>query len=132
MPQANGNTPRHERRDAGESLIEILLTVVITGLTITALVSSLGTAGNAGNAQRGSVNVDIVMRNFAEATKAAAHDCVVGAALDIDFDPPSGYTVASEPSDPVCPDVMATQLVELAVTGLQGMSQTMDVKVRTP
>ena len=55
-------------RDVGETLIEIVVTIVIVGLTIAALLSSLATVGNAGNAQRRSVQTDVVMRNYAEAT----------------------------------------------------------------
>jgi type II secretory pathway pseudopilin PulG len=121
------------RRDAGETLVEILLTVVITGLTITALISSLGVAGNAGNAQRSSVQTDVVMRNYAEATKAGAQLCVnvVGATYIVDYVAPPGFTVATNPADKVCP-IAVTKLLELKVTGPMGFHETMQIRVRTP
>jgi hypothetical protein len=122
------------RDDAGETLVEILLTVVITGLTITALVSSLGVAGNAGNAQRGSVQTDVEMRNYAEATKAAARLCADGpsATYDVVYVPPVGFTAVTDPDDNLCPAVTDTKSLELTITGPQGANQTMGIKVRTP
>jgi len=121
-----------ERRDSGETLVEILITVVITGLTVTALVSSLGVAGNAGNVHRSSVESDVVMRNYAEATKAAVRGCVAGAPYTVVYVPPAGFTVATQPTAHVCPNLDATQLVAITVDGPLGVHQTMDIKVRTP
>jgi Tfp pilus assembly protein PilV len=121
-----------ERRDAGETLIEILFTVVITGLTITALIASLATAGNAGNVQRNSLRGDIVMRNYAEATKAAAQTCVAGATYTVVYTPPTGFTSTTVPTGTVCPAVATPRLLQLVVTGPLGLRETMQVKVSTP
>ena len=120
------------RRDSGETLIEILLTVVITGLTFTALIASLATAGNAGNAQRASVASDVVIRNYAEATKAATQQCVAGGAYTVAFVPPTGFTAIASPATTICPAVTATQVLQLTVTGPQGFHETMQIEVRTP
>lgn len=123
-----------KRGDLGETLIEILLTVVITGLTVTALISSLGTAGNAGNFQRSSVQTDIVMRNYAESTKAAAQLCVPGAPYSVVYTAPTGFTATVEAASGVgiCPSVDSTQALTLVVTGPMGLRSTMQIKVRTP
>jgi hypothetical protein len=133
-----------ERQDVGESLVEILLTVMITGLTITALLASLATAGNAGNAQRNSVQGDLVMRNFAEAMKAGAASCVGGANFSVEYEEPPGFdvvvkyvgppplSVVTEPATGVCPNVETPQLVQLEVSGPQGLFETMQLKIRTP
>jgi type II secretory pathway pseudopilin PulG len=120
------------RGDGGETLIEILLTIVIVGLTITALISSLATAGNAGNVQRISVEADVVMRNYAEATKAAAQkDCVLGAAsYNVVYAEPTGFKVAGAGN--ACPSTTTHQKLTLTVTGPTGLEAKMDVKVRTP
>jgi type II secretory pathway pseudopilin PulG len=129
------------RRDAGETLVEILLTVVITGLAITALISSLAVAGNTGNVQRSSVQTDVEMRNYAEATKAAVlQACTVGGATyTVGYTPKIGFTVSTSttpddgnPTGGVCPNVATTQLLTLKVTGPLGLNQEMDIKVRTP
>lgn len=123
---------RRDNDDGGETLVEILLTVVIVGLTVTALVSSLGNAGNAGNVQRSSVQIDTVMRNYAEATKVAVQGCVAGSTYVVSYLPPTGFTVAAQPTGGACPPVSATTLVRLDVGGPLGLHQSMQISLRTP
>ncbi len=120
------------RGDGGETLIEILLTIVIVGLTITALISSLATAGNAGNVQRISVQADVVMRNYAEATKAAAQkDCVVETdTYSVVYVAPPDFSATGAGND--CPSALTPRLLTLTVTGPLGLEETMEVRVRTP
>jgi type II secretory pathway pseudopilin PulG len=119
-------------RDVGDTLIEILLTVVILSLTITALLASLATAGNAGNVQRNSVQADLVLRNYAEATKAATQGCIAAAGYTVVFTPPTGFTATSVPTTTTCPAVTTPRLVQLVVTGPLGLRETLQIKVATP
>jgi type II secretory pathway pseudopilin PulG len=127
-------TPRSptRHRDVGDTLVEILLTIVITGLTMTALLSSLANAGNAGNVQRTSVQADVVMRNYAEATKLAALSCTAGAAFVVAYTPPPGYAVTATPAGSSCPDTVAGTVLRLAVVGPLGVRESMQIEVRTP
>ena len=118
-------------RDRGDTLLEFVLTVVITAITVTALVSALATAGTAGQAQRNSVSTDTVMRNYAEASKAVARGCTAGAPFVVPFDAP-GFKVATTPSPVLCPAPTTTQQLELSVTGPTGVKQVMSIKIRTP
>ena len=123
------------REDFGETLVEVMLTIVIIGLTITALLSSLATVGNAGNSQRISVQGDIVMRNYADAAKAAADDCIAGAQLAVTYPVtqaplPPGFSLPTGASG-TCPAVGTTTLT-LVVVGPRGFRDSMDIKVRTP
>ena len=118
--------------DIGETLIEILLTVVIVGLTFTALFSVLANTVNAGNAQRLSVQTDVVMRNYAEATKAATQACVAGAAYTVSYVPPTGFSVATSPTATVCPPLATPLLLTLTVRGPVVAATTMQIKVSTP
>jgi type II secretory pathway pseudopilin PulG len=124
------------RGDGGETLVEILFTVVIIGLTVTALISALGTAGNAGNVQRNSVQADLVMRNYAEATKAAAQGCPTGVTFAAVYPSPlpSGFNVAG--GFGICPSVNSplinTLRLTLTVTGPSGLLKIMQMTVRTP
>ncbi len=131
------------RQDVGETLIEILLTVVLVGMTFTALFSSLAMAGNAGNAQRNSVQADVVMRNFAEATKAAAQACVIGGTYTVVYPVPlpAGFAVSVTGTGAgtgagvasTCPPVATPQLLTLKVTTpVAGLAPTMQIKVITP
>lgn len=118
------------RGDRGETLVEILLTVIIVGLTVTALVSSLATVSNAGNSQRNSVRADVELRNYAEKTKLATQNCVAGAPYTVTYVPPTGYTVGSN-SDGKCPDTGAKP-VKLTIDGPSGLHDSLDIWVRTP
>lgn len=118
------------RTDIGETLIEIVFTIVIIGLTVTALLSSLATAGNAGNAQRTSVQGDYVLRNYASATKAATQSCVAGAGYSLSYTPNALYPVSGAGS--VCPPTSAPQSLTLTVTGPRGYTDSVVVMVRTP
>src|ERR1043165_7327663 len=119
------------RGDRGETLVEILFTVIIVGLTVTALVSSLATLSNAGNSQRNSVRADVVLRNYAEATKLATQNCVAGAAYTITYAAPTGYAVSNTGSG-TCPPAAAASVMTLTVDGPSGLHDTMDIRVRTP
>ena len=120
------------RRDVGESLLEIVMTVVIIGITVSALVSGLASAAGAGEAHRQSVRSDTVMRNYAEAAKSAARSCVEGAPLDIDHEAPTGFRISTTPDAPVCPSVKETLQLELEVVSPNGSNDRMTVVVRTP
>ena len=121
-----------ERRDGGETLIEIVITVVITSITITALVSSLATTGSAGVAQRNRAAADTVIRNYAEATKQAARSCTVGGTYSVDYTVPDGYTAVAEPADGACPDTSAVKRITLTVTEPTGVFDSMQIAIRTP
>jgi hypothetical protein len=109
-----------------------MLTVMIIGVTVTALMSSLGNAGNAGNIQRNSVQTDVVMRNYAEATKFAAQACVPGGSYTVTYTPPAGFTVATSPATTSCPAVASTAVLTLNVSAPLGAHQTMQIRIRTP
>jgi type II secretory pathway pseudopilin PulG len=124
--------PTHARRDAGETLVEIMFTIVIIGLTVTALLSSLGTVGKAGNAQRNGVKADFVLRGYAEATKLGAQSCTVGATYTVTYTPPTGFTPSVTPVGNACPPVATPKLLQLKVLGPLGLQETLQIKVSTP
>ena len=109
-----------------------MLTVVIIGVAITALVSGLATTAQSSTNNRATVGADAVMRNFAESVRFAAASCTEGAPMPVSFTPPTGFTAVSTPAVPVCPAVTSTSRVTLDVTGPGGVVQTMQVVVRTP
>jgi type II secretory pathway pseudopilin PulG len=122
------------RDDGGETLIEVLFTIVIVSLTFTSLFTSLATTGKAGNVQRISVQADVVMRNYAEAIKSATQTCTAGVAYTIPSypTPPSGY-VPSGATPTTCPSPAGTtQVLTLSVTVPLGPPVTMQITVMTP
>jgi type II secretory pathway pseudopilin PulG len=133
------------RRDGGETLIEVLFTIVIVSITFSALFTGLATAGNASNLQRVSVQADTVMRNFAEATKSAAQSCVFPGTYTVVYplptqSLPAGFiaTVSGTGAGTgvgvgsTCPSVTAPQLLTLSVKVPSGQTVTMQLKVSTP
>ena len=129
---ARDGVRRRRLRDRGELLVEIVLTVMVIGVAVTALVSALATSAAAGASHRESVRADTVMRNYAEATKGAAGSCVAGGTYTVNFQPPSGFAVAASPNDRACPAVTTTKLLTLSVTSPTGVVQTMQIRIRTP
>lgn len=121
-------------RDIGETLIEVVITVVIVGLTVTSLLSSLGTVSMAGTAQRSGVQSDLVLRNYAEATKAAVQNCVSGGAFTVVYQPPTGFIVSGPAAGSACPSTTALTLTPLKLTVVDPQKRQlfMYIKVRTP
>lgn len=106
--------------------------MVIISLTVAALMSSLANAGNAANVQRSSVQVDLVMRNFAEATKLAVQTCVDGGTYTVAYTPPTGFSVSATPAGNQCPQVSAPVVLQLNVAAPLGVRQAMQIRIRTP
>ncbi len=118
--------------DNGDTLVEILLTVVIIGLTVTALLSSLGNAGNAGNAQRASVQLDAVVRNYVGASQAAVAACSEDGTYVVAYQPPAGFKVVATPAPGSCPPVASALMVRADATGPGGLRASIQFAVRTP
>ena len=129
---SGGGAATGTRKNLGETLVEVVITVVIIGITVTALISGLATAATSGAAHRESVSADAVMRNLAESAKAASDSCVLGGRYTITYVPPTGYTTSVSPGGGVCPPPSSTTLLQLQVTTPSGAHQTMQVRVRTP
>jgi Tfp pilus assembly protein PilV len=127
-----GGRKERGRRDRGETLIEVVITVVIIAISVTALISSLATTGSAGQTQRNSVLADTVLRNYAEATEAAVRSCQSGATYTVAYTPPTGFSVTTTPATSACPIPTSTQTLTLSVTGPAGFRDAMQIKVRTP
>ncbi len=123
--------------DAGESLVEIVMSLVLLSLVVSALMAGLATAARATRFQRNLVNVDTVMRSYAEATKnAVRRDCGNYANLAYNLTPygaPAGFTVSQNPAALACPipPAVPTQTLTLTVIG-DGVTRTMDIVIRRP
>jgi type II secretory pathway pseudopilin PulG len=127
------------RRDAGDTLIEILCTIMIIGLTVGALLSSLGAVGKAGNAQRTSVRADSVLRSYAEATKAGVQRCLdpvlpaTFTVYTVQYVPPAGYVPSVTPVGNRCPASNdPPSPLTLKVVGPLGLQATVQIKVGAP
>lgn len=123
--------------DEGESLVEIVMSLVLLSLVVSALMAGLATAARATRFQRNLVRVDTVMRSYAEATKnAVRRDCGNYSNLAYTlapYAPPAGYAVSQNPIAQACPipPAVPTLPLTLTVTG-NGVTRSMDIVVRRP
>src|SRR3954469_14081973 len=119
--------------EAGDSLIEIVFALVIIGAVIGAFVASFSTGATASSAHRNNVTADVVLRNYAEATKTAASStCTPDAPLTITYPQslPAGFSISSPPVK--CPQKNSVTEVNLSVSEPNGQTRSMSVEVRTP
>ena len=131
-PKEGSDMHQRTLRDAGETLVEIVITIVIVSLAVTALIAGLGTAAGAAKAHKDLALSDTVMRNYAEATKRAAATCTPGGTYNVVYTPPTNFGVSVSPDGGVCPALDATQALLISVTTPVGVKKTMQIKVRTP
>jgi hypothetical protein len=132
-----------QRSESGETLLEVVMALVVIGLVVSAYFATFSTQGTGSTAQRNLVTADGLLRDYAEATKAAVrHDCGVIS--------PSTYTTTttsipgfsfgsvSTPAGQDCPAVTGVpQQIDLTVTMPKGSAQvaptrSISIDVRTP
>jgi Tfp pilus assembly protein PilV len=121
-----------ERRDAGESLNEVIITIVVISLAVTALFAALNTATASAKSHADRAKNDAVVRDLAEAVKNSTATCEAGDPYTVQFTAPTGYSASITPSSGVCPEVTAVQIVTIEVTPPAGNPQRLEVAVRTP
>ena len=95
------------RGDAGVSLVELMVTIIILGLAATVLVGGMGTAILASDGHRKAATADTVARDYGEALKlfvaqrTGVNWCST-TPYAVTFTPPAGYS-ASQPATLTCP-----------------------------
>src|SRR5262249_1781350 len=124
---------RH-RSEAGETLAEIVLTIVLIGLAVAALLAALGTAAGASKQHRDLANADIALRSYAEATKEAVrHQCgdLHQSSYTVPFPAQHGFTGTG--GDGSCPLPGSPRERTLVVTNPEHTTTAqMTIVVRTP
>jgi type II secretory pathway pseudopilin PulG len=123
--------------EAGETLVEILITLVVMGLVVSAFFAAISTNASLTKAQQDSVTADALLRNFAETTKQAVRTtCLTtnsGAVVTVTLTPlpPSGFNVAA--TAPVtCPSPATVNQVNITATLPGGTTKLLSIVVRTP
>jgi prepilin-type N-terminal cleavage/methylation domain-containing protein len=94
---------RSDRSEAGMTLVEVLVTVVILGIAVVGILSGLGSASRSSYAHRKLVNSDVIVRSYAEAIKEKVRlGGYVNCAKKNDYNnagiytPPAGYVVSQD------------------------------------
>jgi len=87
---------RGRRGERGETLIEILATIIIMGSAIIAIVAGIAVAVNSSDEHKKYVTVDTVLRDYAEAVAASNYNTASCAVPNnISYTAPSGYQVSA-------------------------------------
>jgi len=87
---------RTTRDERGETLVELLATVVIIGTAVLSVLAAIGVAITASDANSKQVTALTVARNYAEAIQAAAYvPCATAASYSpaaVSYTAPTGFT----------------------------------------
>lgn len=88
-------TTRRATGEAGLTLVELLVTIVIMGIAFAVLVGGLGTAVLGSDLHRKQAKVENLLRTFAETVKGSPYqDCATTDYAGWSFPTPAGYTAA--------------------------------------
>ncbi len=128
-PSGDGGRP-----DAGSTLIEVLIALVVTSGAIIVLVGGMTTLFGSSIQNRESTNAGVVARNYAEALDVAVAkpDAWCSSSYTVTSSPPAGYTVGATYG--ACPDTAPTtpqfQTVTISATAPNGSVETLLTVVR--
>jgi type II secretory pathway pseudopilin PulG len=128
-----------KKDEAGDTLIEIVVALVLIGLVVAAYFATYSTSATGSTTQRDLVTADAALRNYAEAIKTAVRaSCNDNATYTPAYvSPDPSFVLSPDPSAPqTCPPVtgpLAQQVpqVDLIVTLPNGSTRTMSMTVRT-
>ncbi len=125
--------------DRGDTLVEIVLSIVVIGVVFGAFFAAISTESTASTAHRNFVTADALLRDYAETAKAAARaDCPTSTTYTTTTTSlPTGFSVANGTGfvggDGVCPsDTSSVQQAEFIATLPSGTTRSLQIDVRTP
>lgn len=80
--------------EAGVTLVEVLVAVVILGMAMAAIVGAMGTSIFASDVHRRQATEEVVLRDYAETLAAASYvTCATTSSYQsVSFTPPTGFT----------------------------------------
>jgi type II secretory pathway pseudopilin PulG len=127
--------PQH-RSEVGETLIEILISLVVVGAIVSAFFAAIATTSTATKSHRFFVTADAVLRDYAESAKQGARDTCssnpTGTAIPVSYapDPGSGFQVTA--TGLTCPSPTSVQQVDITATLPNGVQKRLSINVRAP
>jgi type II secretory pathway pseudopilin PulG len=118
--------------DEGESLVEIVVSLVLLGTVVAALMAGLATAARVSAMHRNNVTADTVIRSYAEQVKNAVRtQCTTKLSYLLPLTPVDGFTPSQEPPAQSCPTAASNIILTLKVDG-KGLNKKMQLEVRRP
>jgi hypothetical protein len=125
------------QNESGETLIEIIISLLVIGLVFGAFFAAIATTSTASKTHRDLVSADAMLRDSAELTKDAVRDdCTApGATYSVAYSTlpqRSGFAYPPDVTGHACPPTTGTlPIVHLSVT-TPGSPRSLDVVVRAP
>ena len=143
MSRAGVARSRGVIRDAGESLVELLVSITIMGIAVTAIIGAVGLAASSSSTHENLAQAQRLLRNWAEQlTYSTACPAAVNS-----FSAPAGYVTNTASvaywnptsrtfSSGGCTGTTGMYRVTLSITATggqgAGIPQTLDVTMRRP
>lgn len=82
------------RDERGETLLELVITMMIMGGVIAAILAGIATAADTSDISEKEIGVEVVLRDYAEAVVGSTYNgCAVP--TGISYTPPAGYAVST-------------------------------------
>jgi type II secretory pathway pseudopilin PulG len=143
------HVPLEDRRTRGETLIELLVSMTILGITVVALVGGIGTSIVVSDLHRKQAVAGVVVRSYAEAIESSVDaatssyaSCASTAtyATPANFTAPSGYTASvtgvaywTGTGYGVCSAGVGVQKLTLSIRSNDSRAtETLDLIIRKP
>jgi len=127
----------HRRSEAGETLIEVLVSILLLGAISAAYFFAFIAQTKASTSNKSLVTADSVTRQYAEYAKSAVRNQCnktnAGSTVVVGYTSPNNYGVSTTPSPITCPDLSTAQPpVKITVTGPQTIKEVLYIQLRTP
>ena len=133
---------KHNRHDDnGETLIEVLATIIILGTAIAALLAGISTAVLNSSNHRDLATGNALLRSYAEAVKQSTRAGFVNCATTYPvsstaYSQPTGWAVPTNAVINPCPfgpgSPLSTQRVTITIVTPKNVTQSLDIWVRKP
>jgi hypothetical protein len=122
------------RSEAGETLLEIIMALVIVGLVVSAYFATYTTSALGSTSHRDLVTADGLLRGTAESIKGAIrHDCATSTTYTTTTTSiPPGFTIPPPTATQDCPPSTSTQPIEITVQLPNGATKELNIEVRSP
>ena len=122
------------RSDAGETLLEIIIAIVVVGAVVSAYFATYSTAALGSTSHRNLVTADGILRSTAEAIKGAIrNDCATSTTYTtVSTTIPANFSATVSPSTLNCPPATSTQPVTITVGLPNGTTKLLHIEVRSP
>jgi type II secretory pathway pseudopilin PulG len=124
---------KHSER--GETLIEIICSVVLIGAVVAAIFANYSTATRASSTQRNLVTADVILRRYAESLQAAVQkDCATATTFTTTTTslPPHFSAAPVLPLGSTCPSATSLEVATVNVVTPNGRTRSVQTELRSP